>query len=131
MEKNGGGPGARSCRENSDVRVELHVRISEEKMRFSKRAVQNFSIEIFMVAKIIDRRLQVVYELEDLNSTLKDGQFFNEDLTHVGITDRTAYKIIEMKVKRVRRGIREYLVRWLGYSQEFHSWVPAASVENV
>ena len=47
-------------------RVGQHVRISREKMRFAKAAEQNFSTDIFKVAKVIDRRPRAFYELEDL-----------------------------------------------------------------
>jgi hypothetical protein len=52
-----------------------------------------------------------VYELEDLNSKVIDGQFYNEELTPVLITKRTTFKIDKILGTRVRRGIREYLVR--------------------
>jgi len=74
-------------------RVGQHVRISKEKMRFTKAAEQNFSTEIFKIAKVIDRRPRTLYELEDLNGTPIEGQFYREELTHVRITDRTFYKI--------------------------------------
>jgi len=105
-----------------------HVRISKEKMRFAKAAEQNFSTEIFKDAKVIGSRPRAVYELEDLNGTPIDGQFYREELTPVRITDRTFYKMDKILEKRVRHGIREYLVRWRRYSQDFDSWVPAASV---
>jgi len=112
-------------------RVGQHVRISKEKMRFAKAAKQNYSTLIFRVAKLIEKLPRVVYELEDLNGTPIDNQFYREQLTPVRVTDRTAYKIDKILDKRVRRGIREYLVRWLGYSQDFDSSVPAASVKNI
>jgi len=51
------------------------VRIRKEKMPFAKAADQNFSTEIFRVAKVIERRPRAVSELEDLNHTPIDGQF--------------------------------------------------------
>ena len=70
-------------------RVGQHVLISKEKMRFTKAAEYNFSTEIFRIVKVIHRRPRVVYELEDLNGTPIDGQFYQEALSAVGITNRT------------------------------------------
>ena len=88
------------------------MRISKEKMRFAKPAEHNFSTEIFSVTKLIDRRLRVAYELEDLNGTPIDEHFYRQEMTPLRITDRTAYKIDKILEKRFRRAIREYLVRW-------------------
>ena len=74
-------------------RVGHHVRISKDKMKFAKAAEHNFSTEIFRIVKVIHRRPRVVYELEDLNGTPIDGQFYSEKLTPVRITSRTTYKI--------------------------------------
>jgi len=78
---------------DATFRVGQHVRISKEKKRFAKVAEQNFSTEIFKVAKVTDRRPRAVYELEDLNGMYIEGQFFREELTPVRITDRNSYKI--------------------------------------
>jgi len=48
--------------------VEEHVRISNEKMKFAKSAEQNFSTEIFRIAKVIERRPRPIYELKDVQS---------------------------------------------------------------
>jgi len=72
-----------------------------------------------------------VYKLEDLNQKVIDGQFFNEELTPVRITKRTTFQIDKILATRVRRGIREYLVRWKGYGPDFDSWINAASVKNI
>jgi len=100
-------------------------------MRLSKTAEQNFSTGILRVAKIIGSQPRVVDGNEDLNVTPTDGQFYREKLTDVRITDRTAYKIDKILYKRVRRSIREYLVRWRRRNQDFDYWVPAVSVKNI
>ena len=66
-----------------------HVRISKEKMKFAKGGEQNLSTEIFRIAKVIERRPWPVFELEDLNRTPIDGQFYEEELTPVRVTKST------------------------------------------
>ena len=70
-------------------RVGQHVRISKQKMKVAKSAEQNFSTEIFRIAKVIERRPRALYELEDLNGTPIEGQFYLEELTRVRVTRRT------------------------------------------
>ena len=73
--------------------VGQHVRISKEKMKFAKGGEQNFSTEIFCITKVIERRPRPVYELEDLNKTPIEGQFYTEEHTPVRISKETTYKI--------------------------------------
>ena len=103
--------------------VGQHVRISKEKMSFAKTAEHNFITEILRIVKVIHRRPRVVYEIEDLNGTPIDSQFYQEEIT--------TYRIDKIMDKRVRRGILEVLVRWQGYSPAFDSWVPAAGVKRI
>ena len=112
-------------------RVGQHVRISKEKMRFAKGAEQNYTTEIFTINKVIRRTPRPVYELEDLNKTPIEGQFYGEELSPVRISDRTTYKIDKVLKTRSRRGVKEFLVRWRGYSSDFDSWIPAKSVKQI
>jgi len=111
--------------------VVQHFRINKEYIGFAKDAEQNFNTEIFKFAKVIDRRLRAVYELGYLNGTPIEVQFFSRGTDPVRIIDRTFYKIDKVLDKRVKRGFREYVVSWRGYSQDFDSWVPASSVKNI
>ena len=112
-------------------KVGQHVRISKEKFRFSKGAEPNFSEEVFIITKVIKRRPRPVYELQDLNTAIIDGQFYQEELTPVRISARTVFKIDKILCRRTRNGIREVLVHWKGYPKSFDSWIPASSVKSI
>ena len=47
-------------------------------MKFTKGAEENFSLEIFRINKVIKRTPKPVYELEDLNKTPTEVQFYQE-----------------------------------------------------
>ena len=108
-----------------------YVRISKEKVRFAKSAEQNFTTEIFRIIKVIHRTPLPVYELEDLNKTPINGQFYHEELTPVRITTRSTFQIDKILRRRVRRGIPYYLDRGKGYGSNFDSWVPASEIQEI
>ena len=100
-------------------------------MKFAKSAKLNFSTEIFRIAKVRERSPRPLYELEDLNWTPIEGQFYHDVLTRVCVTRLTAYKLDKILNKRVRRTFLLYLARWQGYSKDFDFCAPASSVRNV
>jgi hypothetical protein len=108
-----------------------HVRISKEKAKFAKSAEMNYTIEIFQISKVIARKPRPVYELEDLNNHPIDGQFYEEELKPVRISKDTHFQIDKILRTRVKRGIKEHLVRWKGYSADFDQWVPASYVTQI
>jgi len=58
--------------------------------------------EIFRITKVIERRPRPVYELEELNKTPIEGQFYGEELKPVRIWKETTYKIDKIIDKQVR-----------------------------
>jgi len=100
-------------------------------MKFAKSSEHTFSTEIFRTTKVIERRPRPVYELVDFNKTPIEGQFYADELTPVRISKGTTYKIDKILDKLVRRDIKEFLVRWKGYSKDFDSWIPASSAKEI
>ena len=74
-------------------------------MKFKKGAEQNFCQDIFRINKVTKRTPGPVYELEDLNKTPIEGQFYEEEVTPVRITKETTYKIDKILGKMFRRVI--------------------------
>jgi hypothetical protein len=72
-------------------RMDQHVRISKQKMKFAKGGEQNYTTEIFRIIKVIHKSPHPVYELQDLNGKLIEGLFYQEELSPVRIGKRTTY----------------------------------------
>jgi len=52
-------------------------------------------------------------------------------MTPVCITKQTQFHIDKIVRTRVRRGIKEHLVRWKGYSSDFDSWVKSSDIKKI
>ena len=61
--------------------VGQHVRISKEKLKFTKGGEQKYTTEIFRLSKVIRRISRPVYELQDLLGKHIEGQFYAEELS--------------------------------------------------
>jgi len=72
-----------------------YVRISKEKMMFVKGAKDNFSTEIIRIAKVIERLPRPILELEEFNETPIEGQFYQEELTRVRVSNRPLTRELE------------------------------------
>jgi len=62
-------------------------------MKFAKGEEENFSTEIFQITNFIQSRPRPVYDLQYLNKTSIEKQFYVEELNPFRISKQTAYKI--------------------------------------
>lgn len=97
-----------------------HVRISEHRRTFQKSYEQNFTDEVFVVARVLHTN-PVSYKLKDIYDEPLTSIFYNQELVKVITTKNKRYRIeYVIREKRVR-GVKQALVKFRGYSKP--EWV--------
>ena len=104
------------------------VRISKWKSTFTKGYKQNFTTEIFTINKVLETS-PPTYELKDYNDEIVTGKFYEQDLSLYNKTDND-YEVEKVLKTRTRKGIKEDLVKWVGYPPEMNSWIPHSAYKN-
>ena len=62
----------------------------------------------------------ITYSLKDLNGGAIKGSFYRQNLVR---SKQRIYFIEKVLKRRIKKGVKQMLVRWSGYSPEFDSWV--------
>ena len=104
-------------------------RISKAKKAFRKGYLPNWSTEIFKVVSRF-RRVNPVYEIEDLNGVKVKGKFYNEELVKTSMPDDFQIEKFIRK-KKEHNGRTKYLVKWFGYDTSFNSWVDESQMRRL
>ena len=113
-----------------------HVRVSKAKTVFEKGYNQNWTIEIFTVSKIIHPRVSknkvYMYKIKDLAGEEIIGRFYSEELQKVKYDPKKRFLIEKViSVVKDRNSRKKALVKWLGYSERFNSWIPYAELKKL
>ena len=97
------------------------VRISTARGTFKKGYLPNWSRELFSVVSVRSTQ-PPTYTLEDQNGENVRGTFYEAELQRIGEVPET-YKIEKVLGERKKKNITQVLVKWLGYSDTFNSWI--------
>ena len=106
----------------SNLDVGQYVRIADEQRNYVFRrgyTVQN-TVEIFRIRKVDTSQKPTVYLLDDLQGEPIKGIFYREELIPTNLPEY--FHIDVIKTKTVQ-GRKKYFVRWLGYPENFNSWI--------
>jgi len=103
------------------------VRISYLRGVFVKGYTGTFTKELFVVVKCIPRT-PPVYILKDLDDEIVKGTFYEHEMVKV-LNHDGVYDIEEKIATRTRKGIKQVLIKWLGYPKKFNQWIDAKNVE--
>ena len=108
------------------LKVGDKVRISKYKRKiFDKGYTPNWTEQIFLVDKIQSTNL-ITYRLKDLNNEEIQGSFYEPELLKVKQEVFRIEKVIRRDYKK-----KQALVKRLGYSDDFNSWIPLSSLHDL
>jgi len=95
--------------------VDDKVRITKKKGIFEKGYTPHWTEEVFTVSEVRYTH-PITYKLKDLNSEEIKGSFYEQEL------QKTTQEMFRIE-KVIRRKGDKSLVKWVGYPDEFNSWV--------
>ena len=104
------------------------VRITKAKGTFQKGYEQNWTEEVFKVARVNTVRSPPVYSLVEEDGMPIKGTFYAQELQKVEVRERNVYRI-EVIRTRGRGRNKEFLVKWAGWLDKYNSWIRASTVQ--
>jgi len=110
----------RKIKSNKKFNIGDKVRISRIKGHFEKGYTPNWSVETFEIYKILDTK-PITYKIKDINNEIIEGSFYNEELQKTTTGD--IYLIEKILKTKTVRGKKKYYVKWLGYTDDYNSWI--------
>lgn len=111
-----------SKRRMAKFRVGDYVRLSDKRAVFDKSYTPNWSTVIFSVRKVQYNTDPITYLLKSYDDHEIEGSIYAEELQHV----KNHNEYLVEKVLRKRNG--EVLVKWLGFGNEYNSWIPESDL---
>jgi hypothetical protein len=94
---------------------------------FAKGFLPNYSDEIVQIEGI-KRVTPTIYRLKDDAGEVFLTKFYGPELSRTRKDPQTVYRIEEILKERKRRGIKEYLVKFIDYPQP--EWIKETDIEK-
>ena len=110
-------------------KVHDNVRITRKKSIFQKGYEQTYSYEVFEVDEV-KNTYPITYGLRDYKGGEIKGSFYDSEIQIVDKSD-DIWPIERIVDTRKRNGITEYLVKFLGYSDDTNTWIPQADLFDI
>ena len=108
------------------------VRISKAKGQFEKGYLPNWSREEFFVDKMNAKFLPSMVTLKDHRGERIEGNFYKDEIQKISRNvDDDVYEVEKVIRQKREHGEIWYLVKWLGYNNDFNSWVRKRDITAV
>jgi hypothetical protein len=105
------------------------VRVTRKRTLFQRGYEQTHSYEIFTVSKVL-QTYPITYKIQDYKSNEILGSFYTGEIQLVDKSDNI-WPIEKIVDSRRRGGQTEYLVKFLGYTDEANTWIPQQDLFDI
>ena len=120
----------RRCQTVPEFQVGDEVRITKAKGTFQKGYEQNWTEEVFNVARVNTVCSPPVYSLEEEDGTPIKGTIYAQELPKVEVRERDVYRIEKVIRTRGCGRNKEFLVKWAGWPDKYNSWIRASTIQS-
>lgn len=97
------------------------VRFSNTRGIYSRGFDEEFNIEVCRIKSVLTNMPIVMYELYEYDGKTEiKGKWYESELTP---WKGSTFKVEEVLKTRKRKGVQEYLVKWLGYPNSYNSYI--------
>lgn len=104
-------------------RVGDYVRMRERGKAFDRSYKPTHRQELYRIHAVLSGPLpETMYKLSGLRGEIVAGKFYANQLAAVTPNERM-FRVEKVEEERVRRGRREYLVKYLGYGKNYNAWI--------
>lgn len=114
-------------REKPRLKIGDTVRISSGTSPFIKNYKGRWTEELFEIMRIKNTSPRALYQIRGLNGETIKGVFYEDEVQKVDKPEDDVWQIEKVlkkrTVKRGRKNIKQFFVKWFGYPEEFNSWV--------
>jgi hypothetical protein len=105
------------------------VRITQERNTFAKESThEKLSSEIFTVCDVLPT-LTTTYKIKDDNNEIIKGKFYENELFKVIRPEK--YRIEKIVETKGRGKNKKFLVKWVGYDDNYNEWKTASEIEDI
>ena len=126
------GKDERNKRTIHNIEKDDRVRISKVKGQFEKGYLPNWSREEFFVDRINDKFLPSMVTLRDHKGEEIEGNFYDDEVQKITRDDdNDVYEVEKVLRQKRQNGNLWYFVKWLGYGNDFNSWIRKQDVTSI
>lgn len=107
------------------------VRLKLPKELYSKDFDEKFSSQVYYIASRHSPQNVNRYKVKNVQNELLPSSYSEQELVKVIVDENTQYRVEKILRKKLMHGIPHVYVKWLGYSRQFNSWIPATDLEEL